>query len=192
MAAFRGPKVWLWRWRRNPLRRRSDELESWLLLATWTLMLVTGLLAGLGTAHAVESTLAQQRAEWHPVLALTTENTPAASTSAASHERIWAEVRWTAADGAPHTGQARVDPGSTAGTPVVVWTDRDGHLVTKPASAHQAGLRAGMSGVLVGACAAAVPLGGGRLLRKRLDQRRMEQWDAEWEKFGPQWGRKTG
>lgn len=192
MAAFRGQRVWLWRWRRNPLRRRSDELESWLLLATWALMLVTGLLAGLATAHAVESSLAQQRAEWQPVLALTGENTPASSTSAASHERIWAEVRWTAADGSPHTGQARVEPGSTAGTPVVVWTDREGRLVTKPASASQAGLRAGLSGVLVGVCAGAVPLGGGRLLRKRLDRQRMEQWDTEWEKFGPQWGWKTG
>ena len=192
MAAFRGQRVWLWRWRRNPLRRRSDELESWLLLATWALMLVTGLLAGLATAHAVESSLAQQRAEWQPVLALTGENTPASSTSAASHERIWAEVRWTAADGSPHTGQARVEPGSTAGTPVVVWTDREGRLVTKPASASQAGLRAGLSGVLVGVCAGAVPLGGGRLLRKRLDRQRMEQWDTEWEKFGPQWGGKTG
>ncbi|MFE9644770.1 hypothetical protein ACFYO0_11745 [Streptomyces sp. NPDC006365] len=192
MAAFRGQRVWLWRWRRNPLRRRSDELESWLLLATWTLMLVTGLLAGLATTHAVESSLAQQRAEWRPVLALTSEKTPVTSTSAASHERVWAEVRWTAADGSPHTGQARVEPGSTAGTPVVVWTDRDGRLVTKPASASQAGLRAGMSGVLVGASAAAVPLGGGRLLRKRLDRQRMEQWDAEWEKFGPKRGWKTG
>ncbi|NGO06239.1 hypothetical protein G5C60_00710 [Streptomyces sp. HC44] len=192
MAAFRGPRVWLWRWRRNPLRRRSDELEAWIVLATWALTLATALLTGFATAHAVKDSLAQQRAEWHPVLALTSENTPAPTTTTSSTERVWAEVRWTAGDGSAHTGQARVAPGSTAGTPVMVWTDRDGRLVTKPASESQAELRAGLAGSLVGASAAAVPLGAGRLLRQRLDRRRMEQWDAEWERVGPQWGWKTG
>ncbi|TLS47859.1 hypothetical protein FE633_02530 [Streptomyces montanus] len=193
MAAFRGPRVWLWRWRRNPLRRRSDELESWIVLATWTLALIAGLLAGLVSARSVEHSLARQRAEWHPVPALLSEKAPGSpAASASSTEQVWAEVRWTAADGSPHSGQARVEPGSRAGTPVKVWTDREGRLVTKPAGASQAGLRAGLAGALVGASAAVVPLGGGRLLRRRLDRRRMEQWDADWARVGPQWGWKTG
>ena len=36
---------------------------------------------------------------------------------------MWAEVRWTATDGSAHTGQTRVAPASTVGTPVTVWTD---------------------------------------------------------------------
>jgi hypothetical protein len=46
-------------------------------------------------------------------------------------------------------------------------------------------------GGLAGVCAAAVPFVGGRVLRGRLERRRMDQWDAEWARFGPLWGRKT-
>lgn len=42
MAAFRGPKVWLWRWRRNPLRRRSDALEAWIMLTAWAFTVLGG------------------------------------------------------------------------------------------------------------------------------------------------------
>ncbi|MFI7401060.1 hypothetical protein ACIBW9_11325 [Streptomyces sp. NPDC049541] len=33
---------------------------------------------------------------------------------------VWGTVRWTAADGNTHAGLTRVDPSSTAGTPVTV------------------------------------------------------------------------
>src|SRR5262245_57041990 len=54
MTAFRGPGVWLWRWRRNPLRRRSDALEAWIVLAVWSVTVIGGVLAGLAAAHSVE------------------------------------------------------------------------------------------------------------------------------------------
>jgi hypothetical protein len=190
MAALRGPRALLWRWWPNPLRRRSDTLEAWTVLAAWLLTLLAGVLAGLAAAQSVEQSLARERAEWRPVLAQLTERAP--GTTASGAERVWAEVRWTADDGSAHEGQTRVQPGSTAGTPVTVWTDPDGRLVTKPASEAQARLRAAMIGTLVGVGAAALPFAGGRLVRGRLEQRRMEQWDMEWERVGPQWGWKTG
>ncbi|MGP4048221.1 Rv1733c family protein [Streptomyces sp. 2A115] len=190
MAALRGPRVLLWRWWPNPLRRRSDTLEGWVVLAVWTLTLLAGALAGLATAQSVEHSLADQRAEWRPVLALLTERAP--GTTASGAERVWAEVRWTATDGSAHTGQTRVEAGSTAGTPVTVWTDGDGRLATKPATRAQAALRGALVGTLVGMSAAAVPYGGGRLVRERLERRRLDRWDAEWEQVGPQWGWKTG
>ncbi|GHE72035.1 Rv1733c family protein [Streptomyces capitiformicae] len=192
MVAFRGPKVWLWRWRRNPLKRRSDRLESWVVLAAWALTVCGGVIAGLLSAESVESGLARQRAEWHPTAALLTQDAPEPSaTSGPGAEKVWAKVRWTAPDGSERQGQARVEPATLMGTQVTVWTDTEGRLVTKPASESQARLRAGLVGGLAGMCVAAVPYVGGRLVRGRLERRRMDQWDEEWALIGPLWARKT-
>ena len=194
--AFRGPKVWLWRWRRNPLKRRADAVESWIVLGAWLITVLAGVLAGLTATRSVEHELAQERVDWKPVVALVTQNAPGAapanSNSRTTGEPVWAKVRWTAVDGSSHTGQIRVPSGSGIGTPVTVWTDPQGHLVTKPATAAQAQLRAVMIGSLLGVGAAAVPFIGSRALRGRLERRRMDQWDEEWARFGPLWGRKTG
>ncbi|MHA5048246.1 Rv1733c family protein [Streptomyces sp. SD15] len=195
MAAFRGPKVpkvWLWRWRRNPLRRRSDTLEAWIVLGAWALTVLGGVLTGLLATQSVEDGLARERAEWHSVLALLTEDVSGSTEPATGADMVWAKVHWTAADGSPHAGQARVPVGSSAGTPVTVWTDLDGRLVTKPATPSQARLRASLVGTLVGVGVAAVPFVGGRLVRGRLERRRMDRWDEEWQRIGPLWGRKTG
>ncbi|MFJ9735412.1 hypothetical protein ACIRUL_29400 [Streptomyces sp. NPDC101171] len=192
LKAFRGPKVWLWRWRRNPLRRRADVLEAWVVLAAWLLTVLAGVSAGLAAARSVDDGLARERAAWRPAVARVVAKAPGRSASETSGaERVWAEVRWTAADGSAHSGQARVAPGSAAGSPVTVWTDPRGHLVSRPATASEAAFRAVLMGGLVGLSAAAVPFVGGLALRGRLERRRMDDWDAEWARLGPQWGRKT-
>lgn len=192
MAAFRGPKVWLWRWRRNPLRRRSDRFEAWVVLAAWTLTVVGGVATGLLAAWSVEDNLDRQRVEWQPIVAQLTEDAPgAAGSSVSGAERVWAEVRWTATDGSAHTGQTRVAPASTVGTPVTVWTDTDGRMVTQPATRSEALFCSSLIGALMGVMAGSVPFAGGRLVRGRLEHRRMEDWDEEWERVGPLWGWKT-
>ncbi|MEV7341040.1 DUF3592 domain-containing protein [Streptomyces sp. NPDC093544] len=191
MAAFRVPKVLLWRWRRNPLRRRSDALEAWVVLVAWALTVFGGVFIGLAAAQSVEHGLAQQRAEWHSVPARLAADAPESTPTESGADRVWAKVRWTAPDGSARTGQARVPAGTTEGTPVTVWTDPDGRLVTKPTTASQAQLRASLVGVLIGMSVAAVPFVCGRLVSGRLERRRMDQWDEEWERFGPIWGRKT-
>ncbi|MFG2602197.1 hypothetical protein ACGFT2_01310 [Streptomyces sp. NPDC048514] len=192
LKAFRGPKVWLWRWRRNPLRRRADVLEAWVVLGVWLLTVLAGVPAGLAADRSVEHGLARERAAWRPAVARVVERAPGshhAHGRAAAGERVWAEVRWTAADGAAHTGQVRVEPGSRAGTPVTVWTDPRGHLVSRPSSSGEAAFRAALIGGLVGVSAAAVPFVAGLVLRGRLERRRMAAWDTQWARLGPQWGR---
>ncbi|WP_037890862.1 Rv1733c family protein [Streptomyces viridochromogenes] len=189
--AFRGPKVWLWRWRRNPLKRRADAVEAWALLAAWVLTVLTGVLAGLTTAGTVEHSMARERVEWRPVVALLTERAPGTADSrsgTASGEHVWAKVRWYAPDGSPHTGQARVRPGSGVGTPVTVWTDAQGRLVTRPATESEARSRAALVGGLAGVCAGFVPFVAGRAVRRRLESRRIDQWGHEWARVGPLWG----
>jgi hypothetical protein len=188
-VAFRRRRVWLWRWRRNPLRRRSDRVEAWVVLVTWIVTVTGGVLAGVAATHTVERTLARERADWRPVVARLLENAPA---SASGGARVWAEARWTAPDGAARSGQARVPAGSTRGTTVTVWTDPAGLLVNRPPSAATAAARAALIGALTGVGAGTVPLVCGRLLRGRLERRRMDQWDEDWARLGPTWGRTTG
>ncbi|MEU0781957.1 hypothetical protein ABZ341_10250 [Streptomyces sp. NPDC006173] len=189
MAAFRGPKRWLWRWRRNPLRRRGDALESWVLLVAWVFTLFGGVVTGLAATQAVEDGLTGQRAAWHSATARLTEDAPPTTESGA--RVVWAKARWTTADGAPRSGQVRVRTGSAAGTPVAVWTDREGRLVSRPATAAQARVRASLVGALVGVSAAGIPFATGRLVRAGLERRRLDQWDTEWRRIGPLWSRMT-
>ena len=192
--AFRGPKVWLWRWRRNPLKRRADAVEAWVVLGVWVFTVLAGVLAGWAASLSVEHGLARERVEWRPTAAVVSQKAPGSASADGQGDavdRVWAKVSWTAADGSSHTGQARVRPGSAAGSSVTVWTDPQGRLVARPATPAEAHIRASVIGGLVGVSAAAVPFVGGRVLRGRLERRRMEQWDTEWARFGPLWGRKT-
>jgi hypothetical protein len=193
MATARGAKpakVRFWRWRRSPLRRRSDTVEAWIVLASWMLALLAGLLAGQTAAMALDDTLASRRAQLRPVPAVLTEDAaeePQSVTSGTSSETVWVKVRWTAADGSTHTGRAKAETGTAAGTRVTVWTDRAGVLVAEPPTATEARLQSALAGVLVALGVGATVLGCGRLVRRRLDRRRLAQWDAEWERVGPQW-----
>ncbi|MEU2713286.1 hypothetical protein [Streptomyces sp. NPDC007205] len=192
LKAFRGPKVWLWRWRRNPLKRRADTVEAWVVLGAWLLTVLAGVSAGLVGARSVEHGLAGERAASRPVVARVVARatgSPPAHGHTSSGDQVWAKVRWTTADGSARTGQVRVEPGSKAGTPVTVWTDSQGHLVSRPTSAGEAAFRGTLIGCLVGVSTAAVPFIGGLALRARLERRRMDAWDTEWARLGPQWGR---
>ncbi|WP_037898965.1 MULTISPECIES: hypothetical protein [Streptomyces] len=184
-------KVWWWRWRRNPLRRRSDRLEAWLVLATWTLALLGGLLAGAGAAVGMEDDLAARRAALHAVSAVLVgkADRTAPVTADGSEETVRARVRWTSLDGSTHTGVTRVAPGTGAGTSVTVWTDRQGDLVRAPLTVAEVRLQSVLTGVLVAAGTGAVVFGGGHWARLRLDRRRLRDWEAEWARVAPSGGR---
>ncbi|MFD5256344.1 hypothetical protein ACFWM5_26350 [Streptomyces bobili] len=183
-------KVWFWRWRRNPLRRRSDSVEAWIVLVTWTLALLGSLIVGQMTLQSVQDGIASRRAQVHAVSAELTENAPntqAVTASGSSSDMVWAKVRWTSADGSTHTDRAQVEPGGKAGSTATVWTDRTGKLVSEPTTATEAMLESAFAGVLVGMSVGAGVLFGGWLVRRHLERRRMGEWDAEWKQVGPQW-----
>ena len=88
--AFRGPKVWLWRWRRNPLRRHADAVEAWVVLGTWLVTVLVGVLAGLTATRSVEDGLARERMEWRQVAARLAEKAPgSASDHPATDSHLW-------------------------------------------------------------------------------------------------------
>jgi hypothetical protein len=187
-------RVRLWRWRRNPLRRHSDVVEAWIVLAGWVLALAVGVLAGLLAARTSESGFADRQARVHPVAAVVTDDAARSPTADSGYGdgRVWAAVRWTDADGSVHTDRAKVSPGVPAGSRVTVWTNPADRVVPAPLAGSAADLQAALTGVLVGPAAGALVWSAGWLVRGRLIRRRMAEWDAEWKQIGPRWGNLSG
>ncbi|MFE0255787.1 hypothetical protein [Streptomyces sp. NPDC059010] len=189
----RSRRVRMWRWRRNPLRRRSDLIEAWVVLTGWALVFVGSILAGLTSAGAFERDAERKRAESRRVPAVLVEDAQdRVSMRGTSDYRVWATVRWTATDGSTHTDEARVPVRARAGSTVTVWTDGNGRITVDPLTEGEARLHAVFGGVMVGTGAGGVVWGAVWVVRRGLERRRMAQWDTEWERIGTRWGWKAG
>ncbi|WP_435809286.1 Rv1733c family protein [Streptomyces longwoodensis] len=172
----------------NPLRRPSDRFEWW-FRGVLTILLVVGLpaaaySAGTTAYEASMRTVRAQTAERHQVTARVTEDVRREVNSVAKQP---AQIRWTDAAGVVRTGAVLLKPGTSKGTAVRVWVDRNGTVTSSPTST----LNARTSGWFMGGAAAfGVAFGsyalwvGTRLL---LDRRRFRQWEAEWERTEPLW-----
>lgn len=180
----------LWRWRRNPLRRREDVLDAWFLVVMWLAIAVAGPVAGVLGAQAGADEAAQRRADRHAVTAtLVADATESGPVGGSTGGRVDTTVRWTASDGTQHSGKASVDKGLKAGSRVTVWTDRQDRPAAAPPTAAQAGLDAAFMGAASSfavVAAAATGYCGARLV---LDRRRLAAWESEWREIGSQWGR---
>lgn len=184
----------LWRWRSNPLRRREDIVEAWIVLVVSVVVVVGGVLAGLVTVRAAEHGFAEQRAHRHPVRAVLLADSPlVASTDRSTDGRVRGSVRWTAPDGTSRTGRTPVDAGLRAGSRVVIWQDDRGRLVPARPTGHAEGhVEAALFGAAAALAVATPVVGAGAVARARLDRRRMAHWEQEWELVGPRWGPRTG
>jgi hypothetical protein len=178
----------LWRWRHNPLRRRDDMLEAWVILAVWALIAVGGTLSGVVTARAADDVFAQQRAVRTPVRAVLLSDTPRAATNS---YRTSAKVSWTTQNGSVRTGKTLVGAGKKAGARIVVWTNTQGDLTTAPPSRSDAAVEAGLLGAAAALAVTGLAVGAGGGTRWWLDRRRIDQWGREWDLVGPQWGHRT-
>ncbi|MER6156325.1 hypothetical protein ABT147_12395 [Streptomyces sp. NPDC001868] len=182
----------LWRRRGNPLRRRDDITEAWIVLAVWTVVVVGGTVAGLVTAHAASEAFARERVERRSVRAVVLEDVPrTAAALGGTTGRRTATVRWTAPDGSPRTDRTLVTTGLEAGSKTVVWQDGKGRLVPEPTDPTVAAVESGVLGAVAGIALAGLVSGAGAVARWRLDLRRIDQWGREWELVGPEWGHKT-
>ncbi|MET9731065.1 hypothetical protein ABZZ79_10485 [Streptomyces sp. NPDC006458] len=189
MRDSRKSTQWLWRWRNNPLRRHDDVVEGWILLAVWLVALVGGIVAGVVTARAADATFARQRAERTAVQAVVIGGAPSDAPRAGTvSDQVRAKVRWTAPDGSARTGIALVDAGHRTGSQVVVWQDTQGTLAAAPPTRAEASVEAGLLGTAASVAFAGTALGAAAVTRWRMDKRRMDRWDREWELVGPRWG----
>ncbi|MGR3867466.1 Rv1733c family protein [Streptomyces graminifolii] len=191
MRKTRRVKVLGWRWRHNDLRRHSDAVEAWIVLAAWAFAAAGGALAGVAGAQAVETAQTRSGAD-RPATAVLLGTVPRGARAPATYNRVRANVRWTDEQGTVRTATTDVKAGTTVGSAVPVWTDGHGHLVDQPASPAVRTARVVMTGTGVGLAGGLFVLAGGGLIRLRVERQATERWGEEWERTGERWGRRTG
>jgi hypothetical protein len=182
-----------WRWRRSPLRRRSDVVEAWTGLVVAVLVLVGAPLAGTSAARwahgEARSVSAEQRAERHRVRAevIDRNDDSLPSVQAGGQHAYRATVRWTEPGEGTRTATARVPADTRQGETVDVWFDERGRNVLPPvdgAAVWQHTLTIGTSaagGVVL------VVLFGHFLVRRVALRHRLAEWDRAWARTEPQW-----
>ncbi|MEU9383025.1 hypothetical protein AB0D38_19465 [Streptomyces sp. NPDC048279] len=181
----------LWRWRKNPLRRRHDIVEAWIVLATWTAVAVGGTVTGLVTAHTADEMFARQRTERRSVRAVLLNDVPRGTGTLGGTDRRPASVRWTTPGGSTRTGRTLVSTGLKAGTRVTVWQNAQGGLTLAPTGSTEAAIESGFLGGAAALALAAPVFVAGAAARWRLDCRRFDEWGREWDLVGPRWGHQT-
>ncbi|WP_406166096.1 hypothetical protein OIE52_06315 [Streptomyces canus] len=182
-----------WRWRRNPLRRRSDVVEAWTVLAVAALMLLGAPLVGAvvgwwahGDARAVAVT---QRSERHRVRAEVVGRIPdSLPTVQGGRERSYrVTVRWTETGGAAKTATARVPSGTDQGEKVDVWFDSRGRSVAPPPDETAVWQHTVTMGACGAGAAIAVILLGHSLVRGAAARHRLAEWERDWALTEPLW-----
>jgi hypothetical protein len=174
----------------NPLRRRLDLIDGWLVPAVITAFLTLGpLLAGGVGLWVHAGNAAAQRAErsWHEVQAVVLAPVPGPALSNGSNRwLVWAPARWTTG-GRTHTGNVPVPAGTSQDAVVPVWLSRAGHVQVPPLSAGAARDRIVVAAVLALASLAVLLTILAALARWLIDRRRLAGWEAAWRSVGPQW-----
>ncbi|WP_326685843.1 MULTISPECIES: hypothetical protein [unclassified Streptomyces] len=191
--------VGLWRWRGNPLCRRTDRREAWAALCAALLIAVGAPLIGwLGADaahHALLRTAHEQQRERHRTWATaqhvnvrpSLDSNP--ETGAQGRERTRVTARWTGPDGTVRTGTVSVHREVSPGNRFQVWTDGQGRLTARPMSARSASSHSLLAGLAAGAFAVGGVEAGRRLTVRMLMRRRYARWGEEWDRIGPDWGR---
>ncbi|MFJ6795325.1 hypothetical protein [Streptomyces sp. NPDC091268] len=196
----------VWRWRRNPLCRRTDLVEAWVAFAALVCVLVVAPAVGWAVGAQVDDTLQravrEQRQERYLVPAVVVRPAPdppaGAGADPASNpgaqrqtpQRTQIMAAWTAPDGSSHQGRvpAAEEPPRT-GDQFRIWTDTEGRVVGRPLDPTAANFHAGMVGFAAALAAAALMETVRRLVVRRLMHRRYIRLDRAWAAVGPDWGR---
>jgi hypothetical protein len=190
----------LWRWRHNPLRRRTDLAEAWAALVALLLIVFVGPLVGALTGQVAQDTLQrsvrEQRQARHLVTASVVrkldrsplDTDPESSSGRDLRSRVAAD--WTAPDGTARRGTVLAplaDP--RRGDQFTLWTDARGRIVARPLDPATATTHSVLAGVGAALLTAGLVEAGRRLAVWRMVLRRYARWDRAWERAGPDWGR---
>ncbi len=180
----------LLRFDRNPLRRRTDRLET-ILIATLITTFAAGLPVIVHAAGNWESAAAIREARVQQsvihLVPATLLQTTVAWGSGAGGAYPETRARWTAPDGQARTSWIFAPSGGVKGSTVPIWVTQSGQLSDPPLTTDQIqGRIATAEGTAVAALAITLAIAG-LLARRELDKRRMAAWDTEWLANGPRW-----
>jgi hypothetical protein len=177
---------------RNPLRRGTDRVEAVLRLVLIILLVAVipaaAVAAGRWADHQALHRAQLERATDRLVTAVLLENAPASGVPDPYTfvQTAWVRARWQPPGQPPRTGEVLAPAGARQGSTVRTWIDRSG-AVTDPPADH----RVIVGWVFVAVMAACqlwlVLLAAVLLVRRALDRRRLNAWEAEWRASGPLW-----
>jgi hypothetical protein len=176
----------------NPLRRRTDRIESAIRIALVLAFLVGGPLLAVSVGRVTHASgLREVRSEraWQQVDAVVTKPAPPRSASPyGAMATTWVPGRWTVPSGQVRTGLVPATAGTPAGAVIAVWLDRAGRVTgQQPLTSGLVVLRVVIAEIftLIGAGFAAFLLAAG--VRWLLNRRRLACWAIEWSLVGPRW-----
>jgi hypothetical protein len=180
---------------RNPLRRTSDRVETYLLGGLLAASIAGAPFAAQAAGHITYAALLRaehvQRATRHQVRAELLQSS-GNTTSVNGYQfdiRVPVQARWTAVTGAARTGQLMVPVGSPQGATVTVWTDSSGALVDPPLQPGQMADQADLAAAGAVTGIGILYLCEAVIIRQVLNRRRMAAWDADWALTEPMWNR---
>lgn len=179
---------------RNPLRRRTDRLETYLLAGLFVAAAAGAPFAAQAAGRAWYADATQTRqaqlATRHEVRAVLAQSAGVIGEYTLSSQ-VPTLASWKSAGGTLRAGDVPALPGSPQGTLVTVWTNDNGYLVSPPLTVTQvadqtdAARVAAIGGVIVGYMASTLAI------RQLLNRRRMAAWDADWVATARVWNRQS-
>jgi hypothetical protein len=179
---------------RNPLRRRTDRVETCLLAGLFVAAAAGAPFAAHAASQAsyAEALRLQQEqtASRHQVGAALTQAATTVSGYALS-TLVLTPATWMSAGGVRRSGEVPAEPDSPRGTVVQVWTDGNGYLVSPPLAASQVAGQADAAIVGTIAGIAVVYVAGAGAIRLVMNRRRMAAWDADWLATARTWNHQS-
>lgn len=178
---------------RNPLRRKADRLEAYLLAGSLAAAIAV---APFAAQLAGEAGHAAARRAQHSELASSREVKAVLLKSAADGTAGYAlqpaypaQARWTLPDGRTRTGEVAVPAGARRGATVRVWVNAAGQLVSPPLGPAQIAGQADLASIGTVTGIALLYLCEAVIIREVLNRRRLAAWDADWAVTEPAWNR---
>ncbi|MGW2047160.1 Rv1733c family protein [Streptomyces sp. NPDC001858] len=190
----------IWRWRHNPLRRRTDLVEAWVALSALLLIVLVapavGSVVGAVAQDVLQRSAREQRKSRHEVTATVVREVddappavdPETATGRETRTRVVAD--WTGPDGTAQHGT--VLAGLTtphSGDRFEIWTDGQGRPTARPLDPAAATTHAVLAGFGAALLTAGAVEAGRRLIVWRMVRRRYTRWEQAWDRAGPDWGR---
>jgi hypothetical protein len=177
----------------NPLRRRVDVLEAWLVpVAIVAFLALCPLILGTTATWMRAANASEQHAQrgWRPVTGHLLQSVPGPQqpNHGMNSWTTWVPARWTEA-GVVRRGVVPAEAGSRAGSAIAVWLDKAGRVHMPPLTPGGAGsrvLEARISGLAVLAVLLAIMV---IVTRRIMDRRRLARWGSAWLSVGPTWSR---
>ncbi|HUA41960.1 MAG TPA: hypothetical protein VMA32_10360 [Streptosporangiaceae bacterium] len=175
---------------RNPLRRRSDRVEAWTLLAMTVAFVPLSALTAATTSRWIEQSGGRELAgQTLREVRATLLQAAATATPLTGSVSFPVRARWLA-DGATHLGLVRALAGTPRGTTVQIWVTRGGEVARQPLTRSQLEGRVATADVFAPAAVALAMCLLMSVLRWLLDRHRQASWGASWTSFGPRWSQR--